>query len=98
MSAMTDIDNETGAPIAPSRTRQDVIEAFFAAYDNIGGVETLSAWAGEYPEKFYPLFAKMLPSTNTPFLGESNELIIRHVLERSALDVLPYGEAEPDGS
>ncbi|MDA8561022.1 DUF5681 domain-containing protein [Nitrospinae bacterium] len=36
-------------------------EAFIEAFDGIGGVEGLIAWARNNPDKFYPLLARLFP-------------------------------------
>ena len=36
-------------------------EAFVEAFDGIGGVSSLTEWAGNNPDKFYPLLARLLP-------------------------------------
>lgn len=36
-------------------------EAFQMAFDAVGGVERLSAWAGENLEAFYKIYSKLIP-------------------------------------
>lgn len=36
-------------------------EAFRLAAEGIGGVEALTAWGREAPDKFWPLYAKLIP-------------------------------------
>ena len=36
-------------------------EAFVEAFDGIGGVEGLMAWAKNNPDKFYPILARLFP-------------------------------------
>jgi hypothetical protein len=36
-------------------------EAFVEAFDGIGGVDGLTAWARSNPDKFYPMLARLFP-------------------------------------
>jgi len=67
-------------------TRKDVVQAFSNAFELIGGVPRLALWAHENETDFYKLYSRLLPSQASSALGESNELIIKHVLPRGPLD------------
>ena len=66
-------------------SRNDVINAFSDAFRIIGGVQRLALWANANPDKFYPLYAKLLPSTAIN-IGTSGPVIIEHALPPTALD------------
>lgn len=40
-------------------------EAFRLAAEGIGGVPALTAWGQENPDKFWPLYAKLIPTDIT---------------------------------
>ena len=46
----------------PNKKTKAVKEALQEAFENIGGVLTLAAWAKNEPTEFYKLWAKMLPT------------------------------------
>jgi hypothetical protein len=69
-------------------TRQDVVNAFQRAFTMIGGVQRLALWANANPDKFYPLYAKMMPSTSINF-GQGAQMVIQHAIPPSPLDVHP---------
>ena len=66
-------------------SRADVIDAFHNAFRIIGGVPRLAMWANDNPDKFYPLYAKLLPSTAIT-IGTQGAVTIEHAIARSALD------------
>lgn len=66
-------------------SRNDVVQAFQAAFEIIGGTSRLSLWANANPDKFYPLYAKLMPST-TVLLGDAGALEIIHRIAPTALD------------
>ena len=68
-------------------SRKAVINAFVNAFELIGGVPRLALWAHSNPRDFYKLYARLLPSQASAALGESNEIIVRHILPRTSLDV-----------
>lgn len=74
-------------------SRQDVVNAFQAAFETIGGVSRLSLWANANPDRFYPLYTKLLPATSIQF-GHGSTLVVRHALPPSPLDIHP-GFEEP---
>jgi hypothetical protein len=43
-------------------------EAMQQAFEIIGGVPRLALWADRNPDKFYPLFARMIPQTVAPVI------------------------------
>lgn len=58
--------------------RMDVVNAFQYAFDMIGGTTRLTLWANQNPDKFYPLYAKLMPSTAINIQADGNQLIIEH--------------------
>ena len=67
-------------------TRKNVVQAFSTAFELIGGIPRLALWAHDNTTDFYKLYSRLLPSQASSALGESNELIIKHVLPRGPLD------------
>lgn len=70
-------------------SRMDVVNAFAQAFDMIGGVNRLTLWANKNPDKFYPLYAKMMPSTSINITGDGHKITIEHSLPRTNLDDHP---------
>lgn len=54
-------------------------EAMQQAFELIGGVPRLALWADRNPDKFYPLFARMIPQTVAPVLPEQH--VSKHKLD-----------------
>lgn len=83
--------SDGSSPIPPLKrsrdgfTRGDVVKAFQNAFDMMGGTTRLALWANANPDKFYPLYAKLLPAT-TINLGDSGKLEIVHRIAPTALD------------
>lgn len=75
-------------------TRNDVANAFQNAFVMIGGVSRLALWANKNPDKFYPLYSKLMPST-TINIGDNAQVIIEHAIPRGELDKHP-GETTPE--
>jgi hypothetical protein len=73
-------------------SRQDVVNAFETAFETIGGVSRLALWANANPDRFYPLYTKLLPATSIQF-GHGSTLIVKHALPPSPLDVHPGFDA-----
>lgn len=73
-------------PRSKDFSRKDVVSAFSNAFELIGGVPRLALWAHANESDFYKLYARLLPSQASSALGETNELIIKHVLPRGELD------------
>ncbi len=46
----------------PNKTTASVKEAMQLAFEGIGGVPRLQAWAAENPDEFYKLWAKLIPT------------------------------------
>lgn len=66
-------------------SRQDVVNAFANAFTMIGGVQRLALWANAHPDKFYPLYSKLLPSTAIN-IGDNAVVQINHSLPPTPLD------------
>jgi hypothetical protein len=69
-------------------SRTDVVNAFQDAFRMIGGVPRMALWANANPDKFYPLYSKLLPSTAIN-IGDNAQVIIQHAIPPGALDVHP---------
>lgn len=67
-------------------SRAAVVNSFVNAFELIGGVPRLALWADKNPTKFYQLYSRLLPSQASSALGESNEMVIKHVLPKGPLD------------
>lgn len=46
---------------SPNKATVSVKAAFEQAFDKLGGVDALLAWAADEPREFYKLYAKLLP-------------------------------------
>jgi len=68
--------------------RQQVVNAFQQAFERIGGITRLTLWASANPNLFYPLYAKLLPSTSVT-IGDNANVIIQHVIPAGPLDQHP---------
>lgn len=66
-------------------SRQDVVNAFANAFTMIGGVQRLALWANQNPDKFFPLYAKLMPSTSIN-IGDNASVQIVHAIAPTALD------------
>lgn len=58
-----------GAKLPKALRSQKAGEAFQSAFEVIGGVTRLALWADKNPDKFYPLFARMIPQTVAPVVA-----------------------------
>lgn len=67
-------------------SRMDVVNAFQNAFQMMGGVPRLALWANQNPDKFYPLYSRLMPSTSINITNEGNKLVIEHAIPASALD------------
>jgi hypothetical protein len=87
---------QRGLPALNKRTdgfsRTDVVNAFQDAFRMIGGVPRMALWANANPDKFYPLYSKLLPSTAIN-IGDNAQVIIQHAIPPGALDVHPDSTA-----
>jgi hypothetical protein len=63
----------------PNKITASVKAALEAAFEGIGGVEKLRAWAESEPTEFYKLWAKLLPTQVTA--GGDPENPFRHKVE-----------------
>jgi hypothetical protein len=66
-------------------SRSDVANAFQNAFVMIGGVSRLALWANKNPDKFYPLYSRLMPSTSINF-GDNTQVIIEHAIPPGDLD------------
>ena len=83
-------------------SRQDVVNAFQNAFTMIGGAQRLALWANANPDRFFPLYAKLMPSTSFQF-GAGDLTRIEHAIPPTPLDVHPgeepvYVPREDNGS
>ncbi len=69
--------------------RREVVNAFNDAFELIGGVSRLAVWALENQTEFYKLYAKLLPSGTQVDVNASGEVVFKHVLPPSKLDLNP---------
>ncbi len=56
----------TGTRIPSALRTKRASSAFAQAFELIGGVPRLALWADRNPDKFYPLFARLIPQPSTP--------------------------------
>jgi hypothetical protein len=49
----------------PNKLTADAKEAFRLAAEGVGGVEALTEWARVSPDKFWPLYARLIPVDHT---------------------------------
>lgn len=66
--------------------RQKVVHAFQDAFELIGGVPRLAHWADENPDKFYQLYARLLPVEASQKVTHDGEVVIKHVIPPGPLD------------
>ena len=69
-------------------SRTDVVNAFQDAFRMIGGVQRMALWANANPDKFYPLYSKLMPSTAIQ-IGDNSVVQIVHAIPRGPLDDHP---------
>jgi hypothetical protein len=72
-------------------SRQDVVNALATTFQMIGGVSRMALWANANPDKFYPLYAKLLPSTSIQ-IGDNSTVVIQHAIPKTDLDEHPTSE------
>lgn len=75
--------------------RNDVVNAFVSAFEVIGGIDRLALWANANPDKFFPLYAKLLPAT-TQVIGDIGTLEIIHRIAPTKLDQHEDGVYAPE--
>lgn len=68
-------------------TRAEIVSAFHRAFEMIGGVPRFALWADANPTEFYKLYSRMLPATTTKDMDGEVEIVVKHVLPPSPLDV-----------
>ena len=73
-------------PRSESFSRKQVVNAFQAAFELIGGVPRLATWAHTNPKEFYRLYSKLLPNQQVVDFGDSSALRIIHSLAPGPLD------------
>lgn len=61
----------------PNKTTMEVKAALLEAFDDLGGVESLVAWATENPTEFYKLWAKVMPVQMTESTDSREPIDIR---------------------
>lgn len=88
------IESQTKLPkrLTPKQdgfSRMDVVNAFNNAFTMMGGVNRLALWANANPDKFYPLYAKLMPSTAVNIVGDGARVIIEHSIPHTPLDEHP---------
>lgn len=64
------------------------MNAFQRAFTMIGGVQRLALWANANPDKFYPLYAKLMPSTSIN-IGDNAVIQVVHAIPPTPLDQHP---------
>ncbi len=74
-------------------SRNDVVASFQRAFEMIGGVQRMALWADANPDKFFPLYSRLLPSTAIQ-IGNATNIVIQHAIPPSDLDKHPEQEAE----
>jgi hypothetical protein len=89
LSALAKSGNGTShlpVPRSKAPSRQDVVNAFFSAFEIIGGVQRLAVWGNDNPSDFFKLYARLLPTAAQTQMEHSGEITIKHVLPRGPLD------------
>jgi hypothetical protein len=67
---------------SPNRLTRGAREAFELAFQAIGGVKELEAWARANPTEFYKLYARLIPVEHVGDDGEGPiRTVVRHVFE-----------------
>lgn len=73
-------------PHSSSFSRKQIVGAFHDAFELIGGVPRLAAWAHTHETEFYKLYARLLPNQAQVDFGNDGVLKIVHSLAPTALD------------
>jgi hypothetical protein len=76
----------TGELTRTALRRADVVSAFSAAFQMIGGIPRLALWADNNPTEFYKLYARMLPSAASDEMNALGEFKVIHSLPPPAYD------------
>lgn len=67
----------------PNKSTVAAKEAFALAFEGIGGVERLIAWAQEEPAEFFKLYARLIPVEHSGQVAASIQWPLpQHPLER----------------
>lgn len=73
-------DTLSGIPSIHARpksfSRKNVENAFHMAFELIGGVPRLAMWADANPDKFYPLYSRMLPQKSELDIQAALQMVI----------------------
>jgi hypothetical protein len=77
----------------PNKTTADVKAALVAAFDQMGGVKSLTEFAIANPGEFYKLWAKLLPSE----VKATVDGTVRLELVEEILDGVPAPDDSQDG-
>jgi hypothetical protein len=72
-------------------SRQQVVDSFARAFEMIGGVQRLALWANQNPDKFYPLYSRLLPSAAIN-IGSAGQVVIQHAIPLTELDEHPESD------
>lgn len=92
-------ESRLSIPRSNKYTRQQVVNAFHDSFELIGGVPRLAAWAHMNPDKFFQLYAKLLPSQAQQEVKHDGTVRIVHALAPNALDrgrVIEHGTGDSD--
>jgi hypothetical protein len=73
-------------PRSSAFSRKQIVGAFHSAFELIGGVPRLAAWAHTHETEFYKLYARLLPNQAQVDFGNDGVLKIVHSLAPTALD------------
>ena len=88
----------------PLRTKR-AASAFAQAFDIIGGIPRLALWADRNPDKFYPLYARLIPQptsdpASSPLTSDemawvSARRLMYQMSSRTAQDIVPIAPTPP---
>jgi hypothetical protein len=77
---------------APLRS-QKAAKAFQQAFELIGGVPRLALWADRNPDKFYPLYSKLVPQTAELEVRGEFKFDVPWLTKRNLVDYTPVEDA-----
>lgn len=86
MATLSKPNTRLAIPKNKDFSRKEVVQAFQNAFELIGGTARLALWAHENEGDFFKLYSRLLPSQANSALGESSDIVIRHILPRGQLD------------
>lgn len=86
MASLSKPNTRLAIPKNKDFSRKEVVQAFQNAFELIGGTARLALWAHENEGDFFKLYSRLLPSQANSALGESSDIVIRHILPRGELD------------